>query len=179
MNNAAPARIEPFYPVPDDFGDSVLLQPESAELQQWDKTFKGTLRIVQRWFPLVCFAEFSTDSASEIAFDDAEVKSLSLKANIRIVTKMSNCVRGCWSGSAEIGSDHKLDRVRFQLPNYPDLYGDQDYHDTIIKGERTTSIRWSEVILENDGWRIALQPHRDTFALGRIPRSGDTCECPG
>ena len=81
MNKAAPARIEPSYQVPDYLGDSILLQPEFAELQSGDKTFEGTLRIIQQWFPLACFAGFSTDSPSEIALDDAEVKSSSLKAS--------------------------------------------------------------------------------------------------
>jgi len=174
MSKAAPARIEPFYEVPDDLEDSVLLQPESAELQQGDKTFKGTLRIIQQWVPLVSFVEFLTDSPSEIDFDDAQVKSSSLEANIKVVTKMNNGIQGYWSGSVEIGSDHKLDKVTFHLPNYPDLYGGQDYHDTITKGETTTSSRWSEVILKNDEWRIALQPHRDTFSLRQNARSRRT-----
>ena len=166
MGKSAPARIEPFYEFPDDLENSVLFESESAELQQGDKTFKGKLRIIQKWVPLVSYAEFSTDSPSEIGFDDARVKASSLNASIRVVTKMSNGIEGYLNGSVEIGSDHKLDKVTFHLPNYPNLYGGHDYHDTITKGETTTSIRSSEVVLENDGWnypctRTGIPSHFD------------------
>lgn len=172
MSKAQPARIHPFYEVPDDLEDTVLLQPEDAELQQGDKTIKGRLRVIQQWLPLVSFIEFMTNSESEIEFGDAQVKSPSLEASVRVVTKMSDGVRGYWNGNVELGSDHKLDKVTFHLPNYPDLYGGQDYHDTVIEGETTKSSRWSQVLLEDDGWTIALQPHRDTFSLGEKARAG-------
>lgn len=174
MSAPAPTRIQPFYEVPGDLRDTILLQREDAELRQGEKVIKGSLSLIQQWMPFVVFVEFSTNTSDEIEFGNAHVKSKSLDADIRVVTQMSDGVRGYCSGNVEVGSDHKLDRVTFHLPNYPDLEGKTVYDDESVHDEISTSIRWSEIILENDGWRIALQPHPNAFTLRQNARFNRT-----
>src|SRR4051794_22950340 len=140
MSSAAPARITPFYEVPKDLEDSELLSPEAAELQQGGKTFTGTVLVIQQWAPLMAYVEFITPSPSEIEFGDAHIKSTNIDIDISVAVIMSNGVRGVPSGNLEIGSDHKLDRATFHLPNCPGLFGGQDYQETITDGQKTTSL---------------------------------------
>jgi len=171
MRSGAPPRIEPFYEVPKDLEDTDLVPLADAELTQDGKIFTGKLRVVQQWAPMFAYVEFLTPSASEIKAGEAHVESPKVTTKISVDVLMANGIRGSWSGGLDVGTSHKLDRVTFHLPNYPDLYGGQNYDETIENGDRQTSLRWSEVVLENDGWRIALQPHRQNFDLRQDARS--------
>ncbi len=164
MSNASPPRIDPFYEVPDDGSNIILLESEEAELTQNGKTFKGTLRVVQQWSPMIAFVDFEKKGIKgEIKHGDASVSSSSIKTDIRVANILSDSIRGIWSGSIEVGSDHKLDRVTFHLPNYPDLFGGKKHSDELVIASVLTSTSWSEVILEVDDWKIEIQPHKNIF----------------
>ena len=88
---------------------------------------------------------------------------------------LDNHIAGHIKNDIDIGTDHDLQYVTFHIPNYPDLYGGQSYHDKID----TQTVRWSEVVLEAEGFRIALQPIRDYLGLSQVARSSENIAITG
>jgi hypothetical protein len=160
-----PDRIKPFYETPEPGKELQLLKEVDATLKQGDTEVKGTVQITQEWSPMGLYWEFTGADFDAFAFGEVELKRKKVKAKGRLFSKGQHRVAGYIEGKVELGSDHKIDRVTFHLPNYPDLFGGKQYHDEIIKDGKTTSLSWSQVILESDGWKIILQPYRDIFAL--------------
>jgi hypothetical protein len=64
-----------------------------------------------------------------------------------------------------IGTNHRLDRVTFHLPNFPNVTTDELFHDIIVEHGKETHISWSQVLLEYGGWLITLQPYGHVHML--------------
>lgn len=159
-----PDRIKPFYETPEP-GKSLQLIKEDATLKQDGTEVKGTVQITQVWLPMGLYWDFTGADFDAFNFGEVKLESKSFKAKGRLFSQGKHRVAGYIEGKIELGSDHKLDRVTFHLPNYPDLFGGKQYHDEITKDGKTTSLSWSQVVLEYDGWKITLQPYQDIFAL--------------
>ena len=54
---------------------------------------------------------------------------------------------------------HKLDRVTFHLPNYPDVLTHQEFYYPLIEHEKLLAISWSRVLLEHGDWSISIEPY--------------------
>lgn len=170
MEKNLPDRIKPFYETPQPGEKILLLTEDEATLKQNSAVVKGTVKITQEWSPMGLFWEFIGVDFSAFNFGEVELESKSFKAKGRLFSQEKRRVAGYIEGKVELGSDHKLNRMTFHLPNYPDLFGGKQYHDEITKEGKTTSLSWSQVVLESDGWRILLQPYRDIFALRQKSR---------
>jgi hypothetical protein len=165
-----PERIKPFYYTPEPGQTIPLFEEGGATLTQGDLTKAGALTIAQEWSPMRLTWGFSSGDLAGLKFDEVEIVSKSLHASGRLLSKENGRVGGLVQGPVEIGSDHKLDRVTFHLHNYPDLFGGGDYDDCLIVGDTKTHIRWSEVVLEAEGWHIRLQPLQSVDALNKRSR---------
>ena len=172
MSEATPDRIKPFYAVPEALAEEILFQSQTAELKQGGKVFKGRFQIIQVWATMSLRLVFWTGSAREITFGDVEVKAAGTRWPIRffVIGIAYDRIWGSMTEPIEIGTDHKLERVTFHLPNYPDLSTDAAFHDTITEGGNQVTFVWSEVVLEDDRWRITLQPHRNIRSLEQRAR---------
>lgn len=161
----APDRIKPFYETPEPGKEIQLIKEDDATLKQNGTEVKGTVQITQEWSPMGLYWDFTGADFDAFGFGEVELESKSFKAKGRLFSQGKHRVAGYIEGKVELGSDHKIDRVTFHLPNYPDFIGKNDFHDEITDGTKKTSIRWNEVVLEVDDWRIRLQPYRDTSSL--------------
>lgn len=161
----APDRIKPFYETPEPGKGIELLKEDNATLKQNGTEVKGTVRITQEWSPMRLYWDFTRADFDAFDFGEVELEWKKVKAKGRLFSKGQHRVAGDIEGQVEVGSDHKLDRVTFHLPNYPDFTGENNFHDEITDGTKKTIIRWTEVVLEFDDWRIRLQPYQDIFAL--------------
>jgi hypothetical protein len=161
----APDRITPFYETSEPGKKIPLIEEDGATLKQNDIEVKGKVQITQEWSPMGLYWDFEGSSLDGFGFGEVEIKSTSFIAKGRLFSIGQNRVAGYVQGTVELGSDHKLDRVTFHFPNYPEFIGNNDFNDEIASGTKKTIIRWNEVILEADGWRIRLQPYRDIFSL--------------
>lgn len=160
-----PDRIKPFYETPEPGKEICLIQEDDATLKQNGTEINGTVQITLEWSPMGLYWDFEGADFEGFDFGEVELESKSFKAKGGLFKRGKNQVAGYIQGKVELGSDHKLDRVTFHLPNYPDFIGEDDFHDGITDGAKTASIRWNEVVLKFDEWRIRLQPYRDIFAL--------------
>ncbi len=167
----APVRLTPFYETPEPGKEILLVEEDDATLKQDGAELKGKLRVTQQWSPMGLYWEFEFPTQTNFEFGDAEIVAKSFVASARIFSKGQRTVAGHIEGQVVTGTDHKLSRVTFHLPDYPDLIGEQCFDDEITDGTRTTSIRWSEVVLEADGWRVVMQPFRDYYALRQKGRA--------
>lgn len=158
-----PDRIKPFYETPP--GEEIrLIEDADATLKQGNTTIDGKVTITQEWSPMGLYWGFTATPLGDFSFGSVEITSKSFSANGRLFSLGQSRVGGSIQGTVELGSEHKIDRVTFHLPNYPDFVGN-DFHDEISVCTKTTPIRWSEVVLNAEGWRIRLQPYRDIFSL--------------
>lgn len=161
----APDRIKPFYETPEPGKEIQLIKDNDAILKQNGTEVKGTVQITQEWSPMGLYWDFTGVEFEAFGFGEVELESKSFKASGRLFSQSRDRVSGFIEGKVEVGSDHKIDRVTIHLPNYPDFISTNDFHDEITDGTTKTSIRWNEVVLEVNDWRIRLQPYRDIFAL--------------
>jgi len=161
----APDRIVPFYETLEPGKEIQLIKEDDATLKQNGTEVKGSVQIIQEWSPMGLHWVFMGADFDAFGFGEVELESISFKAKGRLLSQGKHRVAGYIEGEVELGSNHKLDRVTFHLPNYPNFIGKNDFHDEITEGTKTTSIRWNEVVLEVHDWRIRLQPYRDIFAL--------------
>jgi hypothetical protein len=161
----APDRIKPFYETSEPGKEIVLLEEDNVNLKQADTEVKGKVKITQVWSPMGLFWELIGSDFEALAFGEVELEWKKEQVKGRLISKGQHRVAGYIDGQVEIGSDHKLDRMTFHLPNYPDFIGKNDFLEEITDGSYKTRIRWNEVVLEFDDWRIRLQPYRDIFAL--------------
>jgi len=161
----APDRIKPFYETTEPGKELQLLKEDDATLKQNGTEVKGTVQFTHEWSPMGLYWEFTGADFAAFGFGEVELEWKKVKAKGRLFSKGQHRVAGYIEGQVEVGSDHKLDRVTFHLPNYPDFIGKNDFHDEITDGTTKTTIRWNEVVLEVDDWRIRLQPYRDIFSL--------------
>lgn len=184
----APDRIKPFYETPEPGKEIELLKEDDATLRQNGTEVKGTVQITQEWSPMGLYWDFTGADFDAFGFGEVELEWKKVKAKGRLFSQGKHRVAGYIEGQVELGSDHKLDRVTFHLPNYPDLFGGVQYHDEITKDGKTTSLSWSQVVLDGDGWRITLQPFRDIFSLRQKSREsqkvvlsgvGEICKADG
>lgn len=164
-----PERLKPFYETPEP-GIEIPLIEEVATLKQGDSTAKGTVKITQEWSPMGLYWDFSGTTLDDFEFGEVDILSNSFTATGRLFSKGPHRIAGYINGKVEIGTDHKLDRVTFHLADYPDITGRNVFFDEIQDGTTTTSLRWSEVVLEADGWQITLQPYKDNYSLRRKAR---------
>ena len=162
-------RLKPFYETPKP-GQKIQLIEEDATLKQGDSKAKGTVTVTQEWSPMGLYWSFVPTNAESFKFEEVEIIATSFKASGVLFSFGPSRLIGFIKGKIEIGSDEKLDRVTFHLPNYPDFMGTNDFHDELTENGKTTNIRWQELILEADGWRIILQPYRDAFDLRQQSR---------
>ena len=161
----APVRLTPFYETPEPGKEILLVEEDDATLKQAGTEVKGRLRITQEWSPMGLYWEFEYPTPASFEFGDAEIAVKSFVTSARIFSKGHQTVAGHIVREVVTGTDHKLSRVTFHLPDYPNLIGEKCFDDRIMDGTKTPSLPWSEVILEADGWRIVMQPFRDHFAL--------------
>ena len=169
-------RISPFYETktPDE---QITLIKESAEIvhpKRENLRALGTIEILQLWSPMrfrfrfIGTIECESTDEDELPlgidwdyFDDEieiRMKGLSL----------TGFVDGGSDGGLEgelaadeiiLGTDHKLDRVTFHIPNYRNPIGGRVVQDR-GEGDFGVVYDWSEIRLEALGWRIKLQPVR-------------------
>ncbi|MEZ6058411.1 MAG: hypothetical protein R3C01_17050 [Planctomycetaceae bacterium] len=161
----APDRIKPFYKTPKSSKELLLLVEDDARLRQGGIEVNGRVQITQEWSPMRLYWEFNGTHLEAFAFGEIELVWKNEKVKGRLSSQSEHQVAGYIEGKVELGSDHKLDRVTFHLPNYPNIIGGEQCHDEITKDGKTSSRSWFQVVLESDGWRITLQPHRDNFEL--------------
>ncbi|MCD0458647.1 hypothetical protein [Roseiconus lacunae] len=175
MNQNLPKPIEPIFitSTPDS---PVTLLDEHAEVLPWTDQEKlqgiGQLKITQHWSPMRHVFEFKgelidLDESIEHEADVFSEKNWSYFGDsIKIIGRnfrtigFVDCGDDFLEGeiedeALEIGTDHKLNRAIFHLPNYPNPSGgqsiDSDEHEY-------RAYHLSEIRLEAQGWRIRIQP---------------------
>lgn len=176
-NVQTPNRVQPFYQTPEP-GMEVFLTEEEATLRQGDKEASGILKITQEWAPTGLYWVVTGGSFDRFDLGNIEIQSKSFNAKGQLLSWGPTRVSGYILGHIEIGSDHKLDRVTFHLPNYP-CFWDNMHREKRIECGRNTHEYWSEVLLEFDGWRIRLQPYPDISRLERDSRASRSCVLSG
>lgn len=65
----------------------------------------------------------------------------------------------------QIGSDHKLERITFHLPDYPIVRSISEQREAFEKEGGTVQQIWWQVQLDWNGWSILLQPHQNISSL--------------
>ncbi len=178
MNDAAeqPDRIQPYYEMSTPGEEIRLIEKVDATIRQKvndpDKTIEeeGTLNIIQEWSPMGLYWEITNINGQAFSFGEVEIISEPITTKCRIYSLGTNRVAGYIEGSIKIGSDHNLDKLIFHLHDYPDLYGGTLYDDELLIEEKTYHIRWSEVILEAEGWTVRLQPCKNFVELDKLTR---------
>ncbi|MCY2994354.1 MAG: hypothetical protein NTY19_41755 [Planctomycetota bacterium] len=165
-----PDRIKPVYETPEPGKEIRLIEEDQAVLKQGDAEVEGKVTITQEWSPMRLYWDFTGTNFDAFALGEVKLASKSFAARGRLFSQGKHRVSGYIEGTVEIGSGHKLDRLTFHLPDYPEFISNHDFHEEIKEDTRTTSIRWNEIVLEAEGWRIRLQPYRDIHSLRQIGR---------
>lgn len=158
-----PTRIIPFY----ETSKVSPLKDEHAILKLDGVETNGKIRLIQTWSPMSVWWEFTPDATTVFKHSEVEFTSPSIKGKGRIQSFNQTSAVGYLVGQAEIGTDYKIDRATFHLANYPDLNCHPPIEEVITNNGTATTIVWSEVKLEAEGWTIRLQPYRNYAQLRR------------
>jgi hypothetical protein len=161
-------RIKPFYEVNDLGASSTLYESPPCVLQQGEKQLPGHLKVIQDWGIIRVEFWFTSDSGPGLAFGNATVtfgRPSSSAIKLGVIGLAEDHVWGLLTAPIDVGSNHKLNRVTFHLPNFPDIVSETWAGDTEMIGKTEAYFTWSQVELEDGGWRIVLQPHRKLVSL--------------
>tara|TARA_R110002095_G_scaffold46513_4_gene41673 strand:+ start:358 stop:1731 length:1374 start_codon:yes stop_codon:yes gene_type:complete len=182
-----PTRIRPYHETLEPDGPIILVKevvrvfPAYPRDENKDLEAEGELQIIQRWSPMRLEFKFEGDLVSPDEFDEDEdefpiEKDLdSFGDSVRFesdffTTEGLVLVKGAREIHGEIdaeefitGTDHKLDRVTFHIPNYHEISGSK----TIQDRDGWSVYDWSEIKLEADNWLITLQPYRNIRELNQ------------
>ena len=166
-NRQAPERIKPFYETPEPGEELELLNEDNATLRQGDTELHGTLRVTQQRSPTVLYWEFDGKGLNALKkeHEEVELECGKFKGKGLLLLLGKGRVEGCFDGAVELGTDYPIDRVTFHLANYPDFTGKNDYREEITDGTKTIWIRWNEVVLDVEDWKVRLQPCEHFHAL--------------
>jgi hypothetical protein len=165
----APRRIKPFYDVSKHCPTQVVYQSGKATLEFADQSHTGTLLIEHQWDIGATRIDFHSPTLhyDDISFCKAKVNvpGMAFPIEFDIATYGDGTV-GAWVVNPLcIGTDHPLERVTFHLHDYPNILTDTCYQELIsIKGQ-ATSVQWSQITLEDDGWQVILQPYEHIEVL--------------
>lgn len=171
-----PIRIRPFFETPIPDGEIVLIEePGKLIPTNKDESVRadGIVKVIQRWSPMRVQFEFngelycSEDSEDDeqdknwsYFGDEVDIQATSFSATGLVEAPSDDGLAGIIDADEVIaGTDHKLDRVTFHIPNYPDPAGGRFVQDR-GEGDSGGTYDWSEIRLEASGWRIKLQPIR-------------------
>ena len=168
MSDTQPTRIEPFYQTPAP-GHPLTLREEEATLEQGTLRATGKLALRQEWSPLGLFWNLASTNLPDFEFGDVQLFAESFSASGRVLLKGAGRLEGAIHDRVEIGTEHKLDRLTFHLPDYPDFMSRVVYEEEIAPGK---SVSWSEIVLVADDWTVRLQPYRDLRQLSQQARAG-------
>ena len=169
MIGPAPKRITPLFNFNPALERETLFRSDAATLQHNGVTHSGTVTINHYWESGVSRIEFCAPTLrmDEIKFAKATITAPGTRFPIifdiggygdgHIMTSIIDPV--C------IGTNHKLDRVTFHLPNFPDVTTHEMFHDVLFEQRKKTDISWSQVLLEYDGWCIAIQPYENINSI--------------
>ncbi|QDU53128.1 hypothetical protein [Gimesia panareensis] len=178
-----PERIQPFYQMAFPGERITVIDKIDATIKQdLDPlkpviVFEGKLSIFFDWSPSILYWEFDTiDKTNHEFYNIFQFGKVTLETDV-ITTDavLSDAgvsrVAGGFTGHLELGSDHKIDKVIFHIPDYLYLHHPGKEYIEIDTTESPDSPyhekRWTETILEADGWTIRLQPVRN-YDLLRI-----------
>ncbi len=162
----APNRLKPLYETPKP-GSEILLIEEEATITQGRIEALGKVRIKQEWSPMRLNWDFQGTGLEDIVLGEVEISAKSFKATGRSFNRGKHRITGYLKSNVDVGTNHRLDRLTFHLPNYPNVSDGWEYRGEAEDGGITANAQRSEVILEADGWRITLQPHRRVTTLLR------------
>lgn len=177
-------KIIPFYetPVPDSeiilTKEKATLYPLHPDAENIDLKAEGYIEITQQWSPMRLLFDFqgeltSTDDRDEDYFHPSKdlnwlSELVKIETNTFSTTGLVYAVgRDGLDGEIEEkeiskGTDHKLDRVTFHLPNYSLITNDNANHNhpenDDFKERLAARFR---IKIEADGWQITLTPHED------------------
>lgn len=188
MNNEShtPNRIKPYHETLEPDGPIILFKevvrafPLYPTSENKHLEAEGELQIIQRWSPMRLEFKFDGDLVppDDIDEDDYTTErnllsfgwfgdSIKFESDYLATTGLI-LIEGDREIYGEIddetiivGTDHKLDRVTFHIPNYHEIHGSE----TIQDREEGMVLDWSELNLEADDWFISLQPYRNIKKL--------------
>jgi hypothetical protein len=153
-------RIKPFYDVRDTEETTRLFAANDATISQRDKQYKGRVEITQYWESMTTRIAFFFDDGQspEMQFGESSITAPGVRDPITLDIGViaDEAVRGFVTTPVELGTDHKLDRVTFHLPNLSNFDGAKHRVED-NRGGGGTIDAWWQVVLEDDGWQITIQ----------------------
>jgi hypothetical protein len=179
----APERITALFLVPPDLGIEQLFESSSATLAHGGKTHEGTVTIKHYWDANISRIDFRSDTIlmNDITFKKATLTSKDTKFPITfdVAGGSDGNIMGTITDPICIGTNYKLNRVTFHVPNYPDVATEECFYDVLDEGGKPYPISWSQVLLEYGLWRVAIQPYGHIHRLVQNSLIGQHVELSG
>jgi hypothetical protein len=116
-------------------------------------------------------ASFSSKEFSDgdLSFTEAKVTAPETRFPITFIVNSyrDDFARGSIVSPICVGTEHKIDRVTFHFPNYPDVITPESFYYLLIEHDKRINTSWSRVLLEDDEWSISIEPYAHIHTLLR------------